>query len=211
MLFPTKDRLVMGTNLGFNTSLFAIIPLLVASYWLPGFWWKSLLMIFAAAVLNCLFVFTLPGKPGLQKGLSLGLITAAAFAVIAVFALHLPTINLIGWLCWTIIIGAYLGYDTPSWSPLWRTDTKEVLLGKRNTEVGVSPEKCIGCGLCQNVCPAGVFGLDLITGKSAVLHLARCVACGACVENCPAAAIETNFEGGICSCPSCQVIHKLKG
>ncbi|NOX25776.1 MAG: 4Fe-4S dicluster domain-containing protein [Deltaproteobacteria bacterium] len=210
VLFPFKNRLVMGTNLGVNTLLFAILPLLLASYWLPGFWWKSLLLIFAAAILNCLLVFKLPGKPGLQKGLALGGIAAAIFTVIAVSALHLPFINLSGWLIWIIVIGAYLGYDTPSWSPLWRTDMKELLLGERNTEVSVSPEKCIGCGLCQNVCPAGVFGRDLLSGKSTALHLERCQACGACVENCPAAAIETNFEGGICSCPTCQILNKLK-
>lgn len=209
--FPFKDRLVMGTNLGFNTSLFAIVPLLMASYWLPDFWWKSLLMIFAAAIANCLLVFKLPGKPGLQKGLALGLIAAAVFTVIAVFALHLPALNLVGWLCWALIVCAYLGYDTPSWSPLWRTDTKEVLLGQRNTEVCVNPEKCIACGLCQNICPAEVFSRDLMSGKSTVLHLERCQACGACIENCPAAAIEANFEGGVCSCPTCQVINKLKG
>jgi NAD-dependent dihydropyrimidine dehydrogenase PreA subunit len=208
--FPCKDRLVMGTNLGFNTALFAILPLLLASWWLPGFWWKSLLLIFAAAILNCLLVFKLPGKPGLQKGLATGIIMAVVFAPVAVLTLHLPALRLAAWLVWIIITGAYLGYDTPSWSPLWRTDMKELLLGERNTEVCVSPDKCISCGLCQNVCPAGVFGRDLISGKSTVLHLERCQACGACVENCPAAAIESNFEGGICSCPTCQILNKLK-
>jgi len=209
VLFPLKDRLVMGINLGFNTLLFAILPLLLVSYWLPGFWWKSLLLIFAAAILNCLLVFKLPGKPGLQKGLALGGTAAVLFTLIALAVLRLPVINLTGWLIWIIIIGAYLGYDTPSWSPLWRTDMKELLFGERNTKVSVSPEKCIGCGLCRNVCPAGVFGHDLLSGKSMVLHMERCQACGACIENCPAAAIESNFEGGICSCPTCQVLNKL--
>ena len=210
VLFPLKDRLIMGTNLGFNNLLFAILPLLLVSWWLPGFWWKSALLIFAGSILNCAFVFKLPGRPGLQKGLAAGVIAAAVFTVIAVLSLHLNTLALSGWLLWIIVICAYLGYDTPSWSPLWRTDMKELLLGEKSTEVSINPEKCIGCGLCRNVCPAGVFGRDLLSGKSLVLHMERCQACGACAENCPAAAIETNFEGGICSCPTCQILNKLK-
>jgi NAD-dependent dihydropyrimidine dehydrogenase PreA subunit len=208
--FPCKDRLVMGINLGFNTSLFAIIPLLIVSYWFPGLWWKSILMIFAAAVLNCVFVFQLPGKIGLQKGLSLGIMAAAVCATFFSLIIPLSPMNLIAWVCWTIIIGTYLGYDTPSWSPLWRTDMKELLLGERNTTVEVDPQKCISCGLCKNVCPAEVFGRDLIGGKSIVLRMESCQACGACIENCPALAIKANFEGGVCSCPTCQIIDKLK-
>jgi len=208
--FPFKDRFVMGTNLGFNTSLFAIIPLLIGSYWLPGLWWKSILMIFAAAILNCVFVFQLPGKIGFQKGLSSGIMGAAVCGTFFSIITPLTPTSLMAWTCWTIIIGTYLGYDTPSWSPLWRTDMKELLLGERNTNVEVDPKKCIGCGLCENVCPAGVFRKDLISGKSIVLHLENCQACGACVENCPALAITANFEGGVCSCPTCQIIDKIK-
>ena len=43
----------------------------------------------------------------------------------------------IAWAGWITFLATYLGYDLPSWSPLWRADAKELLLGKRHTHLEI--------------------------------------------------------------------------
>ncbi len=54
--------------------------------------------------------------------------------------------------------------------------------------------KCIGCGMCLEVCPHGVFRLE---GKRAeVLDRDDCMECGACSRNCPSGAISVQAGVG---------------
>ena len=164
--FNLKDRIIMGTNLGFSSLVFFILPLLILSIWFSGLWWKSVILIFFLAVFNTMLVFWLPGKPGVQKGISLGIMFSALFVIIAQSVWKMGTLDIVSWSGWVIFLSAYLGYDMPGWSPLWRTDSKELILGKKNTHIEVKPEKCIACGMCQNVCPVDVFKWNLETKKS---------------------------------------------
>ncbi len=212
--FGPRDRLVMGTNLGFNVSLLLAVPLLFLSLWVPGLWWKTLPLLFVLSVLSSLLVFWLPGKVGVQKGLSLGVIATAVFVVLSQAVWGLGPWQTVGWVAWILFASAFVGYDFPSWSPLWRQDVKELVLGVKTTHVAVIPEKCISCHMCDVVCPTGVFGQNLETKKFEVVNLSACIACGACVENCPTDAIENNFREGVCSCPTCYVVEgvaKVRG
>ncbi|MCE5194526.1 MAG: ferredoxin [Nitrospiraceae bacterium] len=57
--------------------------------------------------------------------------------------------------------------------------------------VAVDEDKCIGCGRCQEICPA-VFHVDETIGKSKVIDPDGCDYAGCCEaaeENCPVSAI----------------------
>ena len=48
-------------------------------------------------------------------------------------------------------------------------------------------DRCIGCGICQKVCPQNC--IDLANGKASIRQK-NCLHCGACFEKCPVGAIE---------------------
>ena len=55
------------------------------------------------------------------------------------------------------------------------------------TTLKLDEKKCVGCGMCEIVCPHGVFSLHR---KKARIHdLDGCMECGACAKNCPTEAI----------------------
>jgi NAD-dependent dihydropyrimidine dehydrogenase PreA subunit len=64
-------------------------------------------------------------------------------------------------------------------------ETFRYLLGV--TTLRLDEKTCVGCGMCQIVCPHGVFSLH---NKKARIHdLDGCMECGACAKNCPTEAI----------------------
>lgn len=66
-------------------------------------------------------------------------------------------------------------------------------------------EKCTGCGLCTEVCPHSVFGLE--DGKAVIRDRDLCMECGACARNCPFSAI--NVRAGV-GCAYAVLFGKLK-
>ncbi|TAL18230.1 4Fe-4S dicluster domain-containing protein [bacterium] len=53
--------------------------------------------------------------------------------------------------------------------------------------LGFDREKCVGCLMCIDVCPHGVFVAEGRAVK--VENGKKCMECGACVKNCPAGAV----------------------
>lgn len=53
-------------------------------------------------------------------------------------------------------------------------------------EIASYPQRCIGCGDCQQVCPEAAVVLDTV----ARIDRDRCTACGLCATACPARALE---------------------
>lgn len=56
----------------------------------------------------------------------------------------------------------------------------------RSTKPFVVTEHCIGCGLCQEICPCGAIA---IAGGKPAWVKAKCVRCLGCLHRCPAQAI----------------------
>jgi len=75
------------------------------------------------------------------------------------------------------------------------------------------PARCIGCGMCQDVCPHGVFVMHRRSSRArkSVARLARreaCMECGACQLNCPSDAITVDSGVG---CASAMIRAALLG
>ena len=56
----------------------------------------------------------------------------------------------------------------------------------RSTKPFVVTDQCIGCGLCQEICPCGAI---LISGGKPAWVKSKCVQCLGCLHRCPAQAI----------------------
>ena len=67
-------------------------------------------------------------------------------------------------------------------------------------------DKCVGCGLCEIVCPHAVF--EIKGGKAGVVDRDACMECGACARNCPAEAIKV--ESGV-GCATGIIYGALRG
>jgi NAD-dependent dihydropyrimidine dehydrogenase PreA subunit len=57
-----------------------------------------------------------------------------------------------------------------------------------------SPERCINCKRCTQVCPHGVFAEG--AEHAELDHPGACMECGACAGNCPVQAIEVQSGVG---------------
>lgn len=58
-------------------------------------------------------------------------------------------------------------------------------------------EACVGCGMCETVCPHGVFAV--VDRKASITDRDLCMECGGCAKNCPVQAITVNAGVGCAS------------
>ena len=55
--------------------------------------------------------------------------------------------------------------------------------------VRIDVDKCIGCGICIDVCPMDVFYYSFEDKKSVIAYPECCQTCGQCYVNCPTGSI----------------------
>ena len=67
-------------------------------------------------------------------------------------------------------------------------------------------EKCIGCGMCEEVCPQGVF--VIAEEKTKIVDRDACMECGACARNCPVEALSVDAGVG---CATGVIMGVLRG
>jgi ferredoxin len=53
--------------------------------------------------------------------------------------------------------------------------------------LAIDMETCVGCGMCETVCPHGVLKLE--RRKARMVDPDGCMECGACKTNCPSGAL----------------------
>jgi len=58
----------------------------------------------------------------------------------------------------------------------------------------IHEDRCIGCGMCLEVCPHAVIAMNG-SGRAWVLDRDACMECGACSRNCPAEA--SSVQSGV--------------
>ena len=53
-------------------------------------------------------------------------------------------------------------------------------------------ENCIGCRICERICPTDAIHIEKIEEKrfKAIVRLDKCIFCGQCVDSCPKDALE---------------------
>jgi NAD-dependent dihydropyrimidine dehydrogenase PreA subunit len=74
------------------------------------------------------------------------------------------------------------------------------------TTLKLDQEKCIGCSMCEMVCPHTVFKVE--KPKASIVDNDGCMECGACASNCPVGAISVNPGVG---CASYIIQRWIKG
>lgn len=65
---------------------------------------------------------------------------------------------------------------------------------KKVATLCLTDEKCVGCGICAQVCPHRVFRVS--DKKAQIKEKDRCMECGACAKNCPVNAISVDAGVG---------------
>jgi len=61
-----------------------------------------------------------------------------------------------------------------------------------NREICLNSQMAGKCATCAEVCPHGVYALDLVTGEMNVQNFNACIGCRICAEFCPTNAIRIN-------------------
>lgn len=70
-------------------------------------------------------------------------------------------------------------------------------------------DKCIGCGMCETVCPHRVFKIN--DRKATMVDRNACMECGACANNCPTEAIGVSPGVGCATYIIAVWLHQLTG
>jgi len=71
---------------------------------------------------------------------------------------------------------------------------KQLYLKNRSSLEITAKDKCIGCGMCVDVCPHNVF--KIVNSKVEIINKEACMECGACKKNCPVSIIAVNSGVG---------------
>ncbi len=105
----------------------------------------------------------------------------------------------------SLIVSAIVGLDFNGTSPTHKSDLGDFLYRRWRKrmrfltgvyelgtygDVVLNSEACLGCGICIDVCPKGVFEIRPAANTVKIARPGECVNCGACIAQCPADCLE---------------------
>ena len=184
--FSAKERFEMALAMWGSLSLrYTVFPLLILGLNAALGFAGLLALLSLLVTFGC---FTLPGQTFVQK---------AGVAGVALLGLVLLGLSWAGGLTGTlaatsaslVLAASFLvGSAFPGYSPYWQCSYSKLFFGAPDLELKVIEENCIGCKICDEVCPVECFEpTDHRTYELARPEL--CEGCMACVINCPTQTI----------------------
>jgi NAD-dependent dihydropyrimidine dehydrogenase PreA subunit len=81
----------------------------------------------------------------------------------------------------SFIVVLVLSLDLMGSTPVYKSGLHE----DRLLRIVLDKTQCKAAGLCEKVCPVGVFEIDRDLGLATLPRAERCVQCGACIVQCP--------------------------
>jgi NAD-dependent dihydropyrimidine dehydrogenase PreA subunit len=205
--FTLPSRLEMG-NLYFSLiALLVSIVYCISAFFISGLdLWLYLHTVVVLAVIVYGSLAILPsfhGSSGMRKVL---LFEAAALVVIALIDWAL-LFNMLYWI-WdsivSLLIALVMSEDFHGLTPIYKSELGEKTWRKGKTKmkflfgeyalnpygsIQIEQEKCIGCRICMDVCPRGVYTFDDEDLKAVLAFPGTCINCNACVRRCPVACL----------------------
>lgn len=184
--YTVKERLEMAIAMWGSLSLrYTIFPVLIFGLGVAHWF---VLIVGALSFIISLGCHTIPGKTFVQKA---GVIFLPASVLIVagnVFLNGQLTLFSLQWIS-VLFMGAYLvGTSYPSYTPLWQCGYSKLFYGFPNLQLDIIEENCIGCKLCDQVCPVECFSLTA-DRKMIFSQPDLCEGCMACLVQCPTDAI----------------------
>jgi len=183
--YNVRERLEMALAMWGSLCLrYTIFPVLIFGIAVAPWF---VLIVAVLAVLISLGCFVIPGKTFVQKAgvlflsVSLVIVLSELLRDGRVTSFGLRSILL-------LLAGAYLvGSSYPSYTPLWQCGYSKLFYGFPNLRLEIIEENCIGCKLCDQVCPVECFSPT--DHKMIFSQPDLCEGCMACLIQCPTDAI----------------------
>ena len=208
--FGLKDRLDVGFGCTLIGYLLAGILLLILQMVSGISWFAEINLIFwpLLFLMYGLYPFT-PGRTGWQKVLSWLILFAASLTACLIIPWGKESTNIVGLFLGAMVVSMFIGLDFGGVAPTTKSDLDPLIarLGfpDRSTarqfeptrirlilgmeSIDLDGSECIGCGVCRDICPVGVYSMDYQQKQSVMICPSKCTACTACIVQCPTGAI----------------------
>jgi NAD-dependent dihydropyrimidine dehydrogenase PreA subunit len=186
MTFTIRERLEMATAMWASLSLrYTLFPCLILGLMIAPWFILVLALLSLGVSLGC---FVLPGKTFVQKAGFLGLLGVIGLLGVTVSAGNGTALLMVKWVPLFGFASFLVGTAFPSYSPYWPCGYSKLFYGSCDLDLSIREEQCIGCKICDQVCPVECFSLTE-RRKMFFANPEICVGCGACVIQCPTDAI----------------------